>query len=68
MIARASPETLPASQSAWRSTLACAAAKRGRGAVANEVPSPLAAARVEEELKRDARHSRGCGDRSQLTR
>jgi hypothetical protein len=33
----------------------CTAPERRPGAVANEVPSPLAAARVKEELKRDAR-------------
>ena len=32
-----------------------AATERSRGAVADEVPSPLTAARVEEELQRDAR-------------
>jgi hypothetical protein len=34
---------------------ACAAAERGRRAVANEVPPLLPAARVKEELQRDAR-------------
>ena len=45
-----------------------AAAERGRRAVPNEVPSPLAAARVEEELQRGAGRRSQRGNRGQLTR
>jgi hypothetical protein len=47
---------------------ACLAADRGRRAVANEVPSSLAAARVEEELERGARGQSEHGDSGELTR
>jgi hypothetical protein len=46
---------------------ACAAAARGRRAGANDVPSPFAAARVEEELQRSARSKSGRDNRGQLT-
>ena len=48
--------------------LACLAAERGPGSVANEVPSPLAVARVEEELQRGAYRQREGGNRGELTR
>ena len=47
---------------------ASTAVDRGSRPVANKVPSPLAAARVQEELKRDTRREGGHGDLSQLTR
>ena len=43
-----------------------AAAEHGVCAVANKVPSARAAARVKEELERDARRQTGGGGRSEL--
>jgi hypothetical protein len=45
-----------------------AAAERGSRAVANEVPAPFPAARVEEELQRGARRQSERGNSGQLTR
>jgi len=47
---------------------AYALAERGRSAVADEVLSPLTAARVEEELQRGAGRQSGRGDPSETTR
>jgi hypothetical protein len=47
--------------------LARAATERGRRTIANEVPSPFPAVRVEEELQRRARSQSGRGTRRQFT-
>jgi hypothetical protein len=47
--------------------LARAATERGRRTIANEVPSPFPAVRVEEELQRRTRSQSGRGNRRQLT-
>jgi hypothetical protein len=47
--------------------LACAATERGRRPIANEVPSPFPAARVEEELQHRTRSQSGRGNRRQFT-